>query len=116
MVCKAQIRKLPHLRKFRKSKENFIQQICGFAICGTYLRTAHLCLKCGLYFDLSLEWCRHGLADVWQGGGLAEEAAPKILRNNGEPVLSLLKLNKKQNISQMSHHHFLQSRVMDFDF
>jgi hypothetical protein len=37
-VIKSQIRKLLHLRKVRKSKNI----ICGFAICGTYLRTAHL--------------------------------------------------------------------------
>jgi hypothetical protein len=41
MVCKAQTRKLTHLRSFANLK-NLSPQICGFAICGTCLRTAHL--------------------------------------------------------------------------
>ncbi len=46
---KSQIRKLKHLRKIRKSMKIYLSpQICGFAICGTYVRTAHLCnsLRC----------------------------------------------------------------------
>jgi hypothetical protein len=42
-VRKSQIRKVPHLRKVCKSKNYFNPKIWGFAVCGTYLRTAHLC-------------------------------------------------------------------------
>ncbi len=38
-VRKSQTRKISHLRKVRKSKKNLVRKI---AICGTYLRTAHL--------------------------------------------------------------------------
>ncbi len=34
---------LLHLRKVRKSIKKLSLQICGFAIFGTYLLTAHLC-------------------------------------------------------------------------
>jgi hypothetical protein len=44
MVRKSQIRKLPHLRKVLKTKK-ISPQTCGFTICGTYFRTAHLCLE-----------------------------------------------------------------------
>ncbi len=43
-VRKSQIRKVSHLLKVRKSKNSLNPQICGFAICGTCLWTAHLCL------------------------------------------------------------------------
>jgi hypothetical protein len=43
MVRKSQICKLPHLRSVHKAKK-IIPQVWEFAICGTYLRTAHLCL------------------------------------------------------------------------
>ncbi len=35
--------KVPHLRKIHKYTSNYLcPQICGFVICGTYLRTANL--------------------------------------------------------------------------
>ncbi len=40
-VRKSQIRKVPHLRKVRKSFKLLNPQTCGFVICRTYLRTAH---------------------------------------------------------------------------
>jgi hypothetical protein len=43
-VRKSQIRKVPHLRNVRKpTKLQYLSpQICGFAICGTYLLTANM--------------------------------------------------------------------------
>ncbi len=41
--CKSQIRKLPHVQKVRNYKNFVSPQMCGLAIYGTYLRTAHLC-------------------------------------------------------------------------
>jgi hypothetical protein len=43
-VRKSQIRKMPALRKVRKKSNKLLlrPQIYGFAICGTYLLTAHL--------------------------------------------------------------------------
>jgi hypothetical protein len=42
-VHKSQIRKVPHLRKVCKSNKLF--KSANLRICGTYLRTAHLCLQ-----------------------------------------------------------------------
>jgi hypothetical protein len=42
LVHKPQIRKMPNLRKVRKSIKKLSPQICGFAICGTYLQTTLL--------------------------------------------------------------------------
>ncbi len=54
-VREKQIRKGSHLLKVRKSNKYLSPQICGFAICGTYLRTAQL-------------WYKEMLIFVWGNG------------------------------------------------
>jgi hypothetical protein len=55
-VRKPQFHKMPNLRKVRKSK------ICGFAICGTYLRIAHR----WLYTDSLVNFLQHlSFSDVY---------------------------------------------------